>query len=1243
MGTPFNDRDIAIVGIGLDVPGAADPDTYWTNLRNGIESIRQLSAEELQAAGESPARISNPDYVPFAALLDGYDRFDADFFGLSPKDAAIMDPQHRKFLECCWHAIEHAGHRPDSLGAVGVWAGCGMGSYFSINICSNRDLVEETGMFLLRHTGNDKDFLATRASHVLDLRGPSVSVQTACSTSLVAVHAACQALIAGDCDAALAGGVTIELPQGRGYLYKPNEILSPDGHCRAFDHRSDGTVFGSGATVVLLRRLSDAIADGDHIWAVIRGSAINNDGAAKAGYLAPSVEGQAAAVAEAHLVAGVDPASIDYVECHGTGTRLGDPIEVAALTEAFALGAPGGQTAIGSVKTNIGHLDTAAGGAGLIKVALALHHREIPPSLGYEAPNPVIDFDSTPFHVAARRTPWPQHPDHPPRAAVNALGVGGTNAHVVVDAAPPQDRAEPSDWPVQPLIVSGRSRAALDANAAALAEWLRAHPDADLADVGFTLQQGRRVFDKRRVLVAATPAEAADLLERGDPRRVFNHDRPATPPQVAFLFPGGGAQSIFMARGLYETEPVFRDWMDRGLAVLERLTGRDPRPSWLPEAGQEKAAADALNQPSLQLPLIMIVEYALAQLWISWGVRPGALAGHSMGENTAACLAGVIGFEDCIALVELRGRLFDRIAPGGMLSVPLPASELMAEAGEGLDLAAENGPSLSVASGPRDRIEALQARLEARGIDCQRIAIDIAAHSRMLDPILTEFEGFLRSITLSAPQIPLISNRTGTWMTPAQATDPRYWVDHLRHHVDFAGTIATLREDPARLFLEVGPGRAMSALAQANGAAPQQVVSSLRHPEHAIEDDAYFLMAFARLWAAGVPLDWSPIWGEARRRVPLPGYVFQSKRFFIEPATKDAVAAQADTSPLRLPDPETWGWRPAWRLSAPDIELDETGRPQADPVRWLILADETGLSDAVSARLREGGQEIIELRPGDCFAQTGPDRFVVAPENGAGDFDLLIATLTAQNRLPQRIVSFWLVPDAMRQGARAGFSPFHRYLEQGFYTLLHLVRALANEGGGASVELVAVTTGAALVHSDKVQSPEKAMILGPLAVGMREFPWLSARSIDVVEPKGANGIETTASHLIEDLLDPAPPARTAWRQGRRHARRLVQMPLPVSDATTLFGPDSVVLITGGLGGIALSLARSLAVEQGATVALLARRPLPPEAEWDARIAADPRHRESRRLAALRDLRAAGGRIIVAVADVTDAAALAHAV
>ena len=669
-GAPQYSGDIAIVGMSVNVPGAEGVQTYWNNLRNGIESIVPLERDALLDAGVPATTLADPNYVPHAALLEGFADFDAEFFGFSPKEAAILDPQHRKFLEVAWGAMENAGHPPESLSEpIGVYAGCGMGSYFYFNICSNPGLVDEVGMFLLRHTGNDKDFLTTRVSHIFDLKGPSVNIQTACSTSLVAVHYACKALRSGECGMALAGGVTIDMPQGRGYLYKENEILSPDGHCHAFDHRAQGTVFGSGAGAVALRRLEDAQADGDHIWAVIKASAINNDGADKAGYLAPSVGGQASAIRQALDAADISAETIDYVECHGTGTYLGDPIEVSALTEAFRDSTKAqGYCRIGSVKTNIGHLDTAAGIAGLVKTSLGLKHREIPPSLSYEAPNPAIDFDGSPFKVNDRLTPWSSH-SGPRRAGINALGVGGTNAHVILEEAPARGPSEDSDFPFHVLCLSGQSKAALNANATALADYLEANPEVDLADVAYTLKQGRRGFGKRRVLVAETATQAAALLRAGDPRQVFDHDRLGDAPEVVFSFPGGGAQYAGMARDLYETEPVFADWMDRGLDHLQPSLDYDIRALWLPEEGDEVAANAQLQRPSAQLPLIMIIEYALAQLWISWGIRPAAMVGHSMGENTAACLAGVISFEDCIDLVLLRGRLFDQVPAGGILSI----------------------------------------------------------------------------------------------------------------------------------------------------------------------------------------------------------------------------------------------------------------------------------------------------------------------------------------------------------------------------------------------------------------------------------------------------------------------------------------------------------------------------------------------------------------------------------------------
>lgn len=1247
----YQNEDVAVVGMAVSLPGAATPAAFWDNLKSGVESIRRLDEPALIGAGVRPDLIADPNYVPAAAMLEGYADFDAEFFGFSPREAAILDPQHRKFLEVAWQAMEDAAHPPETMpGNIGVFAGCGMGSYFYFNVCTNPGLVDDVGMFLLRHTGNDKDFLATRVSHVFDLKGPSVNIQTACSTSLVAVHYACKALREGECDMALAGGVTIELPQGHGYLYKPNEVLSPDGHCHAFDHRARGTVFGSGAGAVALRRLSDAVADGDHIWAVIKGSAVNNDGAAKAGYLAPSVDGQAEAVAMALSAAGASADSVDYVECHGTGTYLGDPIEVAALTQAFGRETDEtGFCRIGSVKTNIGHLDTAAGIAGLVKTALALHHRQIPPSLGYEAPNPAIDFDSGPFRVNDRLVDW-QSRKGPRRAGINALGVGGTNAHAVLQEAPERGTSDMPDFPFQILCLSGRSRKALDANGQALAAYLRAHPDLPLADVAYTLKHGRRGFEKRRVLVAETTREAADLLEAGDPQRVFTHDRLGANPEVVFMFPGGGAQYPDMARDLYETEPVFAEWMDRGLDHLQQRLDYDIRALWLPDPDMRADAARALTRPSVQLPLIMIVEYALAQLWIGWGVRPAAMVGHSMGENTAACLAGVMGFEDCIDLVLLRGRLFDTVPAGGMLSISLPLEDVREIIGDDLDIASVNAPGLTAVSGPQAALDRVSALLGDRDIDHQRIPIDIAAHSRMLDPILEEYRAFLTSIPLKAPQLPVLSNRTGAVLAAEQATDPGYWVEQLRNTVHFADCIATLSADQGRVYLEVGPGQALSALARMHpNVAQGQVLASLRHPDQDTDDDAYFFGVIGRLWACGVEADWAQVWGGGKRhRLSLPAYAFQRSRYFIEPG-KPAMADLAEAPLRRDDDLSAWGWRPAWNPRLAQCDPDLAADPGLESHTWLFFEDDTGIAKGVADRLEGAGHTVTRVRPGDTYAQLSESRYVLSPEQGREGYERLIADLAASGRLPGRIAHFWLVTAG--EQFRPGSSFHDRNMEQGFFSLMALAQALGGADLPGPLHLSVITSGAAQVGDEPLPYPEKATVAGPVGVIPHEMPGITVSSVDIEQPRqpAAAGLfvrrrrqesgadDALAAGLVEDLL--APPANIV--AARRGARRfeLGYKPVALADACDrpAFRDGGTYLITGGFGGIGLTVAADLMQRHGANVVLLSRDELPPRERWRRLVKTRaPSDRAVRRIRALQALEALGkGTVMAVAADVTN--------
>ncbi|NND40406.1 MAG: type I polyketide synthase, partial [Pseudomonadales bacterium] len=742
-----SDHDIAIVGMACRVPGARNYREFWDNLKSAKESLTTLSDEQLREAGVPEGSIKHSRYVKAGMFLDDMRLFDPGFFGLGMQDGKIMDPQHRQFLEVCWEAFEDASVNPsDSELAIGVFAGSGHNAYLHYNLLNHPELLDEVGFFLLRHTGNDKDFLATRVSYCFDLKGPSVNVQTACSTSLVAVHTAVQSLLNGECDLALAGGVTINLPDREGYFYKEGEILSPDGHCRPFEKDSSGTVFGSGTGAVLLKRLEEAIRDGDNIHAVIKSTAVNNDGADKVSYLAPSVEGQASAMVEALELAELDPESVGFIECHGTGTELGDPIEVAALAEAYAGAAENRACAIGSVKSNIGHLDTAAGVASLIKAVLSLKHRQLVPTVNYRAPNPAIDFANSRFYVNAETKDW--HSEQPRRAAVNSLGVGGTNAHVILEEPPAKaGRQAISTSKAQLLLLSAQSEPALRRNAVKLAEFL-GNPESPsrLADVALTLATGRKAFKQRGFIVASESSEAIDKLDTLDPENIVSLEKSSRPRKIAFMFAGGGAQYAGMGHGLYREEPVYRNAVEECLAILESLVDYDLRSLLFPMLSESAnaQASDAqlelanreLQRPSRTLPALFVTQYAQAKLWMAMGLQPAALIGHSLGENTAACVAGVLSLKDALGLVALRGQLFEKVPAGGMLSVELDAGDVEKYLSDDIVIAAVNAPGLAVLSGCNKALQSLEKRLDEESIGHRRVPINIAAHSPMLDPIL---------------------------------------------------------------------------------------------------------------------------------------------------------------------------------------------------------------------------------------------------------------------------------------------------------------------------------------------------------------------------------------------------------------------------------------------------------------------------------------------------------------------------
>jgi phthiocerol/phenolphthiocerol synthesis type-I polyketide synthase E len=886
---------VAIIGLSGRFPGAADTDTFWHNLVNGNETISVFTRPALAEAGVSPVELDHPDYVAARGILDNVEMFDAGLFGYSAREAETIDPQHRIFLECAWEALESAGYDTQRYpGSVGVYAGTGAGLYL-LNLLSDPRVLASVGPYQLL-LANDKDHLTMRVAHRLDLRGPAITVQTACSTSLVATHLAYQALLAHECDMALAGGVTIALPQVAGYQYEPGSIFSPAGICRPFDGRADGTVPGNGAGVVLLKRLREARADGDTIYAVIAGSAVNNDGARKSAYTAPSVRGQVAVVTEALAAADADPASISYVEAHGTGTHLGDPIEIAALKEAFA-SAPRASCVLGAVKSNVGHLDTAAGVAGLIKTTLALHHGTIPPTVHFETANPRIGLDDSPFHVNDRPLPWPRV-DGPRRAGVSSFGIGGTNAHIVLEGAPVPVDSGP-DRGTQILTLSAASPAALKASAKGLGEHLLGPGAGKLGDVAYTLHVGRRELRHRRAVVATDPADAAAQLGTAPIRGLMGSaDRDV---KVAFMFPGQGAQRVGMASDLYRTDEAFRRHLDECLSILRTSADVDLRSILL---GADPAGAADLHRTVLTQPALFAIEYSLARMWMSEGVVPAAMIGHSIGEYVAACLAGVLSLESALLLVATRGRLVDALPGGSMLSVSLPEAALRARAG-GLAVAAVNAPDLCVLSGAHEAIARMEAELAADGVAVRHLTTSHAFHSPMMEAALDGLRAAVADCDPQPPRIPYVSNVTGTWIRDDQATDPGYWAEHLLSTVRFGDGLRTILDDGGNTLLEVGPGESLGMLARRHPAETRPtVIATLPSRSEPALRGAAVPEALARLWVAGVPVDWVAYHaGERRARVKLPTYPFQRERYWVGGrGPGDAMRRNAATSYPAGPD-----------------------------------------------------------------------------------------------------------------------------------------------------------------------------------------------------------------------------------------------------------------------------------------------------------------------------------------------------
>ena len=957
-----NINKIAIIGMAIRFPGAANVDKFWQNLCNGVESISFFSNKELDHSIDQNL-IKNPNYIRAKGIIDDAEMFDARFFGMNAGEAEIMGPQQRIFLELAWHAIENAGYNPDLFdGLIGVYAGMGNNTYYTNNVLTRPDLIRNMGGFQTT-IANEKDYIATRVSYKMNLKGPGVSINTACSTSLVAVSHACDSLLNYQCDMALAGAVTITSPLKKGYLYEEINILSKDGHCRPFDADATGTVASDGAGIVVLKRLEDALADHDSIYAVIKGTAVNNDGSDKISFMAPSVNGQAEAIAMAIANADLTAENISYIETHGTGTHIGDPIEIEALIQVFRNYTSKKQfCAIGSVKSNIGHLDTASGIASLIKTALALKHKKIPPTIHYKTPNPEIDFENSPFFVNNKLSEW-KNDKQPRLAGVSSFGIGGTNAHVILEEAPLLDPSG-SSRPCHLILSSAKTESALGETVLNIKKHFKDNPDINIADYSYTLQTGRKTFKYRSMFVCENVNDAVLILETPDRRLLKTNRSELNNPEIVFMFPGQGTHYVNMGQNLYDHEHIFKQTVTKCAEILEPIIGIDIRNIIYPKIKTQETSAE-LCKTCYNQPALFIMQYALAKVWNSWGINPSAMIGHSIGEYVAACLAGVFSLRDALTLVAARGKLMQEVSKGSMLSIKISEKDLLSILPEKLSLAALNAPSLCVVSGQDNLIKEFNQKLVAENIFCKILETSHAFHSQMMESVIKPFKAEVKKISMLPPKIPFVSTATGTWITQQQATDPAYWANHLRKPVLFSKGIQTLLEKKY-IFLEVGPRTTTTTLTKQHSCNSRKITAIPSLCDTADNQSEYITMinALGQLWLKGTKIDWNGFYeNEIRRRIPVPGYPFEKKRFWIEPAAlKNFTSKVSNFSSER---------KQCSKINKDDSQLNKKQKNIFSHLKSNTVSSETQTEIVLSKIWRRMLPDIDQLSVNDTFTDLG--------------------------------------------------------------------------------------------------------------------------------------------------------------------------------------------------------------------------------------------------------------------------------
>jgi iturin family lipopeptide synthetase A len=1223
--------EVAVIGMAGKFPQAGNLNEFWENLKQGKESLSFLSEKELEEMGVDPTQVDYTNFVGAkGGVLEDREYFDAHFFGYSPREAEIMDPQLRIFHECVWEALEDAGYDPGNYsGSIGLYAGGASGfAWQALSHLSGKAF--EIGQFTAWHL-HDKDFLCARISFKLNLKGPSFSINTACSTSLVTVHLASRALLMGECDMALAGGVSINPQVPRGYTYQQGMILSPDGRCRAFDEKAAGTVFGNGSGVVVLKRLKYAVADGDHIYAVVIGTAINNDGIRKVGFTAPSIDGQVEVIKAVHQITRVNPETITYVEAHGTATTLGDPIEIESLKQAFNTSKKQ-YCGVGSVKTNIGHLDTAAGIAGFIKTVLTIHHRQIPPSLHFEKPNPKIDFKNSPFYVNAQLKEW-KTTGYPLRAAISSFGIGGTNAHALLEEAP-QEEERPGHRNNCLLVISARSEAALEVATKNLVTLFRQAPTISLPDAAYTLQNGRQAFNYRRILTCSNLEEAIRNLSEPGNRKVYTHHLKKEKTSFIFMFPGLGAQYENMGYLLYQTEKRFREEMDRCFEIIKNQTQWNIKqwifPSEYQDTTSEKpepVEMSPFEQSQLQ---VFTLEYAMARLLMHWGIQPHALIGYSFGEYVAATISGVFSLEHALMIMVARGRLIRTLDQGAMLSVPLNASQAEnhikdfymnkpANPEPEISIAIDNGES-TVLAGKKPDIEAFEEYMKQKKYMCIPMQGQHALHSPLMEPILEEFRGILEQAQFKAPRIPYISNVTGYWITVEDATNPEYWCNHLKHTVKFAKGMELLTREKDVSFIEVGPGRDLSTMALRfiEEDSKYRAINLIPTAPEARKEETgarYLLNKLGQLWLQGAQVNWNRYYGEEKRhRIPLPTYPFERERYWID---NQITREQVESFSQAKPEQTYTGmyYIPSWKRTRMPLHPKTI---ETNAFQWLIFGNDTSLEHRLIEKIKQHHQQVHYIK------------------RETRDYVSLLKELYQKGKGPEKILYFWSVNP--RESREITIETVEEAQDAVYYHLLSIAREIARLENQKKIKFIVISDQMQDIGEEEPIHPEKSLLLGPVQVIPLEYANIHCTSMDILLPKpGTEQEEKLARHLWQESQSDNRDLVIAYREHQRWVR--TYEPVDVTEPGEEHLPlrtHGVYLLAGGLGDVGLTLADHLAEKVQARIVFISRRTMPALEEWDAYLEDKVADKTIKQIMTqVNALEAKGAQVLILQADITN--------